>query len=342
MNAVRRDSLLLNLLLWAGLYVLWLFVFRNHELAFSRTVSIEFCYLVFIAFNFYFHVSFALPRYLRKGEYFTYSLFSLLFLLLTSAMRAEVALYISTTFYHVPEDQLPIVRLFLNSLLNITIWSVILVSGKVLLDRINFERYAERVEKEKILNELNFLRSQHNPHFLFNTLNSVYFQIDKNNKDARETLMRLSEILRYQLYDCSTEKIAIEKEVAYLHNYVGLQQLRFNKDHQIIFVVDENVRSFSIAPLLMMPLVENAFKHVSHYTSQPNFIRILISAENGSLSCAISNTVERPNCVSHTLNGGIGLKNLQRRLELLYPAQHELNINDNGLEYSARLSLKIA
>lgn len=185
--------------------------------------------------------------------------------------------------------------------------------------------------------ELQYLRSQINPHSLFNSLNTIYFLINKENREARETLMKFSELLRYQLYDCNTERIGIEKEIQYLENYVAIQQLRHDEHYAINFSASPAVKDFSIAPLLLAPFVENAFKHVSAHNA--NTIDIKMEKEGPQFLFSVFNTKEDKTSVSP---GGIGLANVQRRLELLYPDKHDLQIAVNGATYSVHLTIDVS
>ncbi|RPE08339.1 hypothetical protein EGT74_14900 [Chitinophaga lutea] len=185
--------------------------------------------------------------------------------------------------------------------------------------------------------ELQYLRSQINPHSLFNSLNTIYFLIDKENKPARETLMKFSELLRYQLYDCNTESIGIEREVQYLRNYVAIQRLRHDEQYDIQFDSAASVRDFNIAPLLLIPFVENAFKHVSSHLS-PNSIHISMDMTGGRFCLRVRNTREEKNTGAA---GGIGLANVKRRLELLYPEKYDLHIQNGGDLYSVTLNLQV-
>jgi LytS/YehU family sensor histidine kinase len=193
--------------------------------------------------------------------------------------------------------------------------------------------------KEKAEAELNFLKSQINPHFVFNSLNSVYFLIDKNNKEARESLHKFSDMLRYQLYELNGDKIPIEKEVSYLKDYVDLQKLRKDDRYSVEFTSSPSVKGFSVEPLLLVPFVENAFKHISHYPDKKNFIKLSLHRENGRFNFSIENSKEPAK--STETHGGIGLANVKRRLELLYPGKYSLNIRDENDTYKAELSLKL-
>lgn len=195
-----------------------------------------------------------------------------------------------------------------------------------------------KMEFEKVNAELEYLKAQINPHFVFNSINTIYFQIDKQNVAAREALSAFSEILRYQLYECNGKDIAIEKEINYLKNYVELQRMRKDKNYDISFDEKEEIKGFTIAPLLLIPFVENAFKHVSHNQGK-NAIRIRISRQENDFNLSIFNTKERNGTINaHT---GIGLKNVKRRLELLYKEQHKLEIYNSPESFEVNLALKI-
>jgi two-component system LytT family sensor kinase len=195
------------------------------------------------------------------------------------------------------------------------------------------------VEMEKLNTELEYLKSQINPHFLFNSINTIYFQIDKNNYPAREALSTFSEMLRYQLYECNGKEIPVEKEIAYLKNYVALQRMRKEDNYEINFYHDDSVKDFSIAPLLMITFVENAFKHVSNYSDKINRIAVDLKKHGRYFFIDVSNTKDYPH-KNESGNGGIGLKNVKRRLDLLYRDRHDLLIRETESDFT--ISLKLA
>ena len=213
-------------------------------------------------------------------------------------------------------------------------------SFKLVFDQINLQKRIAELGKEKAEAELNFLKSQINPHFLFNSLNSVYFLIDKNNPDARQALHKFSDMLRYQLYEVNGEKISIEKEISYLQDYVHLQQLRKDENYKVQFNCSPEVKNFSIEPLLLIPFVENAFKHISHKTDGSNFVKLELARSNGYFEFAVENSREK-GIYTTEQHGGIGMNNVKRRLELLYPNTHELDVNDDLTTFRINLKLKI-
>lgn len=198
-----------------------------------------------------------------------------------------------------------------------------------------------KMEIEKLNTELDYLRAQMNPHFLFNSINTIYFQIDKLNKDARETLSKFSDMLRYQLYECNGHEIEIEKEIKYLQSYVDLQRLRMNENYHVTFQTDDSINNYKVPPLLFIPLIENAFKHVSHFTHRKNEIHIQLTKSNDNLILEVTNTKEAYPKETNA-SGGIGLKNINRRLELIYPNRYKLQINNLTDHFKIHLSIPIA
>jgi LytS/YehU family sensor histidine kinase len=214
----------------------------------------------------------------------------------------------------------------------------LLSAAKLIFEKIRTERANRLRDKQRLESELQFLKAQVNPHFLFNAINSIYFLIKKNPDQAAATLIKLSDLLRFQLYDCSDEKIAIEKELEYLHNFIALEKIRKGEKIKVNVEQHGNLSGFELSPFLLIPFVENAFKHVSTGQKE-NIISIILQRENNTLTARIENTTEKK--VAQVV-GGIGLQNVRRRLELLYPDLHKLDIHENDAEYAVSLSLTIS
>ena len=195
----------------------------------------------------------------------------------------------------------------------------------------------QQIRLEKLNTELDYLKAQMNPHFLFNSINTIFFQINKDNTEARETLGKFSDMLRYQLYECNDPSIAIEKELAYLKNYVELQKLRRNGHDIIDFKVADELRNFSLPPLLLIPFIENAFKHVSNFTDKKNEVRIELTKNDQTIQLIVINTTDS----SVKEAGGIGLKNVKRRLELLFPNRHTLDVKKTSDRFEVNLTLEL-
>jgi two-component system, LytTR family, sensor kinase len=202
-------------------------------------------------------------------------------------------------------------------------------------------RKNELLERERLESELQYLKSQVNPHFLFNAINSVYVLIKINPDLASETLIKLSNLLRSQLYDFSAEKIDIQQEVEYLRNYIELEKIRKGDRLELSFEVGEGLEDFFIAPLVMIPFLENCFKHLSTHTDRPNIVKVKITLQGEFLLAYFYNSTEPKENNQSRKNGGIGLVNIKRRLELLYPKKHWIEINSENESYEVKLKIRL-
>ncbi|RDC65711.1 sensor histidine kinase [Adhaeribacter pallidiroseus] len=186
---------------------------------------------------------------------------------------------------------------------------------------------------------MDFLRAQINPHFLFNILNNLYALTLKKSELAPDVVLKLADLMEYMLYDSTAEKVLLEKEVAYLRNYFALEQLRVNGNSAMSLQVNANFNGQEIAPLLLLPLVENAAKHGLNTPGENNWLTVNIGLRQSTLTVIVENT--KPPVVSSKSKGGIGLGNLRKRLELLYPARHCLQLEDKKDCFWARLIVEL-
>jgi len=213
---------------------------------------------------------------------------------------------------------------------------IIAFLGSTLLEII---RFTNSKEKEMLQGELKFLKSQVNPHFLFNALNNIYSLAVVQASQTPETIMQLSEILRYMVYDANEEKVPLKSEINYIENFVDLQLLKDSRGMNVELDLDKTAGNLMIAPLLLIPFVENAFKHSKIENLKDGFIKIQLKAEQKKIAFNVVNSIPKNNFTKDEV-GGVGLENTKKRLELLYPNnQHELIINQTEKEFI--VSLKI-
>jgi LytS/YehU family sensor histidine kinase len=304
-------------------------------------MTVEFCYLFFISVNFYFNAYFNVPKYLNRKKYFAFAGLFVSGIVITALLRVPLATFLNRNYFLKGLAQPGFQKIFFNSLVNIFIWTVTFVAAKLVIDRVRFRKYIDSVENEKTKNELEFLRAQFNPHFLFNSLNSIYGNIDKRNSTAREMLLTFSEMLRYQLYECNTNLISIDKEINYLRNYVALQESRKPENLAIHLEICEDVKGVAVAPLLFTAFIENAFKYVSHHDDKANEVSISLSKQHDHVVFRAFNTKENFISSDRSNHNGIGIANVRRRLELLYPQKHELTIKSSDSYYEAKLSVQV-
>lgn len=336
-----KKNVLYHIALWAGLYIVWLFVFQNHAFTVTRTMTVEFCYLVFIALDFYCIIYLVIPGLLQKKNYLLFFLASTAIIIFSAVARAGVASFMNEHFYLAGKEKPAFSTILLNSFINIFIWVQCITAAKLIWDKVKSRQYLSVIEKENTQNELNFLKAQINPHFLFNSLNSIYGHIDKNNKTARNILVKFSEMLRYQLYECNADKVSMANEIKYIRNYVTLQQYRKEEDLVVEMDIDDSLDELEIAPLLLVVFIENAFKYVSSFENKENKIIISIGRKQDLLQFYSCNTVEKEK-QSFGSRGGIGINNVKRRLELLYSGKHALQVNSSENLYEVNLEIQLS
>lgn len=214
------------------------------------------------------------------------------------------------------------------------VYYILLRSNKIEMDYQQQTLQLEKVRADQLEMELKFLRSQYHPHFLFNVLNTVYFQIDEKNAVPRHTLEILSGLLRYQLYG-GTQQVTIQKEIEYLETYMRLQKMRMTERLILDTSFSPSLTNQQVYPLLFLPLVENAFK----YVGGAYHINLDMSWQEGCILFELTNSVPAGMTVESTRKG-IGLENLRRRLELLYPGAHQLDINEEPERFSVKLLIE--
>lgn len=194
---------------------------------------------------------------------------------------------------------------------------------------ISQEKAKQEEQQERLKSELSFLRSQISPHFIFNILNSIVYLIRSKSELAEPVTIKLSELMRYMLYESNDTQVVLEKELDYLKNYVELQKIRFEEDVDIQLHIVGNAGSHQIEPMLMIPFVENAFKHGVGMIANP-IIDIHLRLDDDKLVFSVRNKIA-PELEEKDSSSGIGLRNVKRRLELLYPHTHQLSIQqENG------------
>lgn len=195
----------------------------------------------------------------------------------------------------------------------------------------------KNIQINQLQTELKYLRAQINPHFLFNGLNTIYGNIDIRNQRARDILLQFSDLLRYNLYEADVDWVELEKEIAYLENYVALQRARSNTNLQVELEVSIEDKSLPVAPLIFIAFVENAFKYSTRDDNRVNSIRIRLRQQGNRIVFQCSNSYEQ----EEPTTGGIGISNVTRRLELLYKGRYELNIQKDPTTYSIQLTLTV-
>ncbi|MFD1256283.1 sensor histidine kinase [Mucilaginibacter terrae] len=284
---------------------------------------------------FYLNYLVFIPNYLNRNNYRKYGLIIITSIIVIGFLKyglgwvfeEHILIHngktISFTSYFISACFTSIIFILLSLLLHFTV------------DWFLNERIQRDLENQRLTAELALLKSQINPHFLFNSLNSIYSLAYQRAENTPEAILKLSEIMRYMLYECNDNKVDLANELQYLQNFIDLQKIRFGDNSYVKFEVDGIITNQQIVPLLLISFIENAFKHgVANDPNAP--IQLKITVDDGHLQFYMHNKKHLHN---RDAAGGIGLNNVKRRLKLLYPNHYHLNINDTADTYTCELSL---
>ncbi|MCW3082242.1 histidine kinase [Segetibacter sp.] len=290
---------------------------------------------------FYFNAIFLIPRFFYTKRFWLYGLSALLiFSWLIVQTRILFYLFMNTKEYNLRMHLLFTLFIFLFILAASTAY-------RTIKDRLENERIAkekERIDKEKenehLKTELSFLRSQVSPHFMFNVLNNMVALARKKSDILEPSLIKLSSLLRYMLYETDEEKVLLEKEIDYLNSYIDLQSQRFGSKVKVNVSMEHFDRSYFIEPMLLIPFVENAFKHGTGLIQNAE-INIELKASNNLLQFIVVNQHNGGSEETKDKTSGIGLQNVRRRLNLLYKDNHTLLISDRDNKFMVSLQLNL-
>ena len=279
----------------------------------------------------YLNIGILVPKLLQKQHYLLYVLASaanlIVFSLVNILFFDHLIDYMAPGYYFISYYEFPDVLKF--HLVYLILTTLLKLSKGWFEMNLERQKFLE-LERENISNELFALRSQINPHFLFNTLNNIYALTMKDSDRASVAILKLSGLLRYVLYESSAKKVKLSREIDFVREYVELQRIRSGSESNISITIEGEPNNKSIAPLLLLPLVENSFKHGIKGNYEDTRVEIRIAVSDKLLICSIRNN--KPEKIDPG-RGGLGIENLRRRLNLIYDNKHELIIKGEGKEY---------
>jgi two-component system sensor histidine kinase AlgZ len=281
-----------------------------------------------------------LPRFLLRKVVWIYLLEFIVPFAIIMLIRFHLERYVIDGYTHQAEYLYK--TRFIVQVIATNLFIVIFVGMiRFAVDWFEFETKKKAVENEKLTAELNFLKAQINPHFLFNTLNNLYYLAYTQSANTTEVIDKLSQMMRYMIYDSNHAKVPLSKEIEYMQNYIRLERLRLNNDIPIKFEINGNPDEVLITPLILITFLENAFKHGLNTSYADAWVNISIEIKGKECIYKVSNS--KPSAV--TISGhkhGIGLQNVQRRLALSYPGAFQLKSKDESDRYSMQLNITLA
>lgn len=343
-NPSVKQRILLHLLFWVAYFLFFVFQYKliytsYQDWQWAVSLSITIWPDILAA---YFTTYFLLPKLLFKKK----PVFFIIGLLVSAVgfilLQRVLIVYVDYPII-APEKAAKMQFWKLNPFYTlVNIYSVVALFTVIKLMKYWYQSQQSRTELENQnkTSELALLRSQINPHFLFNTLNNIDALILSDQDKASDAIIRLSDIMRYMLYDTNSDNVLLEKEINYLSSYIELQRIRTKNPDSIKFELNGNCSGKTIAPMLFIPFVENAFKH-GKKNLQESAINIRLSCENNMILFAVENYFDSKEDLVKDKTTGIGLANVKRRLKLLYPEKHKISIaSTNGL-YAVHLEIQL-
>ncbi len=328
-----------HLIFWFSLLFIFLVVDRVHH-GFFLSLVIESINILFYAVVVYFNLLYLIPNYLSEKKFLLYSGLLILSVIIITPIK-NLILFLLFSFIPSIQESLIVDQkwIFLTTFF-VAGTSTIL---KITSDWMRYQRDRKELQTQTMQSELKFLKSQINPHFLFNTLNNLYALTLKKSDKAPEIVIKLSEMMRYMLYECNEKRVLLSKEVKYIQNYLDLESLRQNKNVSINFEVIGNPADQKIAPLMFIPFLENSFKHGLNNQIAQGFVNIVLTIEDKDILFFMENSKSGSlPAQHHKRSGGIGLVNVKRRLELQYAGKHKLETKDNPNTYAVNLELNLS
>lgn len=342
----RIYNILLHITFWILFAIMPLstIFFSEEAIPHSSLVYIIAVYMMHVL-NFYTAYFLLLPIFFKKRKLVISILGSLVFVLVFALIRlALIKIFFNCISIDIDKDLAKFLANPKSILFEYVVWTFMFTAFAFLL-RSTFEWFNVQKQKSDLINqnqasELALLRYQINPHFLFNTLNNIYALVYKKDDKAPGAVMKLSEILHYALYKANAERVLLDNEIIYLKSFIELQSLRVTDANFVDFSVSGSTEGKHIVPMLLLPFVENAFKHCNKQVAAPGIVIAIVTDER-SIEFSCKNYITSPNQYTKDEAGGIGLQNIKRRIELLYPKKYQLEINTNETEYTVYLKLDI-
>ncbi len=341
MKNVNAKHIAYHLIFWIAIMLAFAISEWGYRQTLADAIIFELLYLPARLIAVYVNWFVLIPKYLYKNRWLTYFVSLVLLLATMAILHRAFALYWGyPTFF--PEWMTEGPKLWKPSRLLqatlIIVSPVAFTTGfKLFMDWYKEKQETEVLRREKIAAELKFLRSQTNPHFLFNTLNSIYGLALERSEKTPSLILKLSDILSYTLYESNTEKVPLTKELALIENILALEKERYEKRVMIDYKAEGEVDGIEIPPLILVPFIENAFKHGLKNEDKTGWIHIRIKSSASQLLFSIENSIA--SIVDTNSSGGLGLQNIKRRLELLYGDQKRLTIHETKKSFAVNLTI---
>ncbi|MEQ8364508.1 MAG: histidine kinase [Cyclobacteriaceae bacterium] len=339
---VNRKAVLLHVTFWVVYTIIFTITDGGYNNRFDRSFFIELAHLPLRLVVVYLNYFVLFPKLLLAGKYYRYTLYTLISLVIAALLQRGIMFYyVNPILYPQTSDVvsyfIPYKLLQAGVIINSPL--VFMIGFSVLHHVFKLRDKTEKLEKENLQSELKFLRAQINPHFFFNTLNSLYGLTQEKSDRAPEVVLKLSELMSFVLYETDQERIQLSKELKYIKNYIELEEIRYGDRFVCNLSIHGNTEVL-IPPLLMLPFIENSFKHGIKHESDKGWVNINVSVAEKKFVFKIENSIGEISTQNKGQNG-LGIANVKRRLELLYPESHELSYSKSEKQFKVNLEIDL-
>ncbi|MGQ1909734.1 sensor histidine kinase [Marinifilum sp. RC60d5] len=340
---IINTSWVQHLSYWLFYMIFFAFTWGSYDMNFKKTLLVELINLPAKIILVYWVIYYLFPVFLYKRRIWLFILLFGLSLFVVALIGRFTDNHIILKYYLTQFKIFPVFN-FIQIIRNmINLGTVMTIPFIIkLVEYLNLIAQNEQnLAKEKLEAELSFLKNQVQPHFLFNTLNSLYSLILKKSDQSLDVILKLSELLRYMLYETNTKQVNLSKEVESIKNYIELEKIRHGDKIDLSINIWGDINSNNIAPMIILPFIENSFKHSTKGFDKKSWITIDIGVKENKLKLNIENSIPNSSADQNSIVGGIGLQNVKRRLSLIYPEKYDLKIETNKESYCVHLNLEL-
>ncbi|MGM0532282.1 MAG: sensor histidine kinase [Bacteroidota bacterium] len=345
LNRIINNRPVQHVTYWVLFVSFFGFIWGTYDMDFRKTFAVELINLPIKMFLVYFTIYFLFPKFLYRKKYLTFVLLLIITLLLSAIFQRFTDNYFVLEYFSKQWTRFPIldpIQILINMIYLLVVLAIpaAIKLGSYIAD---LKQKEQEIEKEKLKAELQFLKSQVHPHFLFNTLNSLYSLVLKKSDKSENIILKLSELLRYMLYETNANSVELNKEIASIKSYVELEKMRHGEKVDLSLNIWGDTGNQRIAPMLLLPFIENSFKHSTKSFDGKAWITIELGVNGHELTLKVENSITKDENEHEIIHhsGGIGMKNARRRLSLLYPDNHKLDVSADRDSYMIILKISL-
>ncbi|MPQ47720.1 GHKL domain-containing protein [Marinifilum sp. N1E240] len=343
LSIIINNRAVQHLSYWIIFVLFFAYAWGTYDANYLKTIKVELINLPVKILLVYSVIYYLYPKFLFNRKIWLFLFFFVIFVSLAAVLQRITDNLIIVEYFFPNWEKAPTFSFsqIVRSAVNLGSVLVLPMTVKIMEYLAMVQQNEQILAKEKVEAELSFLKNQVQPHFLFNTLNSLYSLILKKSDQSLDVVLKLSELLRYMLYETNSTQVDLPKEIDCIKSYLDLEKIRYSNRIDLSLNIWGDINTNRIAPMIILPFLENAFKHSTKGFDGQAWITIEIGIKNKDLILKIENSIPNSSSDQDSIVGGIGLQNVKRRLSLIYPKRHDLKIERTEETYCVHLNLEL-